>query len=92
MLQFDQFVPNGFVTIKASECRDNRPPRFHRVKAPDKGELEELITDQPTRRPLLQGILLANAMSTELVTAGQILLLTSSLEATVSTTARLRVH
>ena len=23
--------------------RDNRPPRFQRVKAPDKGELEELV-------------------------------------------------
>lgn len=23
--------------------RDNRPPRFHRVKAPDKGELEDLV-------------------------------------------------
>jgi len=25
------------------EHRDNRPPRFQRVKAPDKGELEELV-------------------------------------------------
>ena len=24
-------------------CRDNRPPRFRRVKAPNKDELEELV-------------------------------------------------
>ena len=29
----------GFLRVR----RDNRPPRFQRVKAPDKGELEDLV-------------------------------------------------
>jgi hypothetical protein len=46
--------------------RDNRPPRFQRVNAPDKGELEELVQliSQRVRRCLeRQGLLEQDAES-----------------------------
>jgi hypothetical protein len=34
---------NGTLRNQSYVYRDNRPPRFQRVKAPGKGELEELV-------------------------------------------------
>ena len=38
-----QWVISLTQSTRFAAYRDNRPPRFRRVKAPDKGELEDLV-------------------------------------------------